>query len=145
MGKLLLVQGADFSTNGMPIVQPVDPNLAAIKNAIENSYNVHLRFSSAYGEITPSTSANNRNAFGCFDASNFVPFIITPKAGCKIAPLQWVGQQSRWDVFEWTTEPVSFYDFSTFIYVGANLAYTTDADIPLNTSVWDFIGVSLVE
>ena len=141
MGKLLVIKGADFSANG---IQIVDHALKEIRNAIENTYKEHLRFQSSYGSMYPNIDSNNRNAFGCFDASSFQPFVITPKAGCKIAPLQWHDTSARFRPIAWETSPVVFSDFSTLIYVGANVAYTDDSNIPDNTSVWDFIDVALV-
>ncbi len=147
MGKMLVIKGADFSTNGTPIVDPDIEKLNAIKTAIEAKYYEHLRYANANTvQNPPSQSGNTRNSFGNLNASvnGLSPFVVTPKNGCKIVPLQSAGSTGIFP-FTWTTDAVTFTNFETYPYIGANIAYSNDAEIPSNTSIWDFIDIALAE
>lgn len=144
---MLIIKGADFSTNGTSIVDPAAEKLNAIKSAIEEEYHEHLRFGSGKTNAKPpKESGDTRNAFGAFDAAarDLSPFIVTPKTGCKIVPVQSDGNTARFS-FTWKTGAVTFDNFSTYPNVGANLAYSNDDTIPTGTSVWEFIDVALAE
>lgn len=145
MGTILKVKNADFSENGMDLftAKPID----IIKSALETGYYENLRYSSGYVSFPPSTNGGgNRNAFGGIDASSFdsIPFVLFPKAGCKIAPCQSNedNTQYRWNL-AWTTSARVFDSFSTYPKIGANLAYSNDASIAAGTSIWDFVDVAL--
>lgn len=142
---MLIIKGANFSANGTPIVDPSEETLNAIKCAIEAHYFEGSRYNSGYSNSKPNTGATNRNSFGNMTADGFgvSSFVITPKSGCKIAPLQ-SGSTYRWTL-AWTTDPVTYDSFDTYPYIGGNLAFSDDSTISSGTSIWDFIDVSLVE
>lgn len=147
MGKMLIIKGADFSTNGTPIVNHDIEKLNAIKTVLESNYYEHMRYGNADNiQGPPSISGDTRNAFGNINASVYglSPFVVTPKNGCKMVPVQSTGSTGIFP-FEWTTDAATFTNFETYPYIGANLAYSDDATIPSNTSIWDFIDIALAE
>lgn len=147
---MLVVSGADFSENGVPFVDPDEAKLLKIKAAIEAVYVQHKYYSTSYVPAKPSNNGNNRNAFGRLVADDIdsVAFTITPKTGCKIAPIQANGETSssshRWSI-KWRTTSVTFNNFDTYQYMGCNVAYSDDSDIASGTSIWDFIDIELAE
>jgi len=148
MGKLLVIKGADFSTNGTPIVDHDAEKLNKIKQVLEENFYELSRYGSPYATNAPSLTSNNRSAFGGINASqiDFVPFVITPKTGCKIAAIQNDANNTQTKRnLSWSTEPVTFDQFTTYPIIGGNLAYSSDGAISANTPIWEFIDVALAE
>lgn len=151
MGTVLVVKGADFSENGVMFIDPNEAKLDKIKNAIESVYVEHKYYSTAYVPASPVNNGTTRNAFGRLTAEDidFVPFVVTPKTGCKIAPIQANGgtssSEKRWKSLSWKTNAITFENFDTYPFMGCNVAYTDDSSIASGTSIWDFIHVSLAE
>lgn len=141
MGKYLVINGADFSANGIPVVD----KLAIIKNAMEEAYYEHMRYSNQAPSGPPETAATNRSAWGMVDATDFPSFVVTSKSGYKIVPFQSDGAAHGKFSFEWTSEPVTFEDFSVYKLVGCNLSKGDNSNIPDGLSLWDFIDVALAE
>lgn len=147
MGKLLVVSGADFAENGMSLVNLDEEKLNKIKQVLAQNFYEGVRYGSPYADGVPGVSSNNRDAFGGINASSFdsVPFILTPKTGCKIAPVQNSTNPSstRW-ALSWTTNAVTFDSFATYPYIGGNLAYTDDSILSSGKTIWDFVDIALV-
>lgn len=147
MGKYLVINGADFSTNGIPVVDRDAIALEEIRTLIATNFRANKTFPN--GNPNTSTSPNDsttRCVILAFDALTLGlrDFVITPKAGYKIVPMQSKGTAGTAKfTYSWVTEATTFEGFSTYQYVAANLALTTDANIPSGASVWDFIDVTL--
>lgn len=139
-GKVLTILGADFSQN-----QIVDKEyyLALIRAALEDAYVEHARYTNGNPLGTPSSSTS-RSACGVVNAEDFdyMEFVVTPKNGFKIVPLQSDGTTLVYD-FSWTTEPVTFRNLSTYMYIGLNLSKEDNSDLPDGMDLWDFIDVSI--
>lgn len=149
MGKYLVINGADFSTNGIPVVDKDAIALEEIRNLLETNFRAKKTFPNGFP--TPSTTPNDsqtRCVILAFDALTLGlrDFVITPKAGYKLVPMQSKGTAGTAKfTYSWVTAAVTFEGFETYQYVAANLALTSDANIPDGASVWDFIDVALAE
>lgn len=141
MGKYLVINGADFSTNGIPVVDV----LAELKSAMEAAYYEHMRFETPAPTGAPATAATNRSAWGMIDATGFPSFIITAKSGFQFVPIQADSSNHGKHNFTWITGSVTFEGFDAYKYVGCNLAYANNVNLPDGMSLWDFIEVALAE
>ena len=147
MGTILKVKNADFSENGMTLIAP---KLKKIKTAFESLYAEHKRFTSERGN-TDGGGDNynyNRSRSGMINAyeNELVPFILIPKNGYKFVPIQSTGNGTGTAKFSfsWVTTAIQFTEFDTYPFIGVNLAYSNDAAIPSEKSIWDFIDVELI-
>lgn len=140
MGKLLVINGADFTANGTKIVDV----LAKIKLAFENNYYEHYRYQNGVPTSAPATAATNRNASGPVNAltSGFPSFIVTPKTGFQIVPCQSNNTTPKFD-FQWTQSAVTFEGFDTNPWCGINVAYGDNRNIPNGMGLWEFIDITL--
>lgn len=145
MGTILTIKSADFSNNGMPLLQ-VD-YITPIKIALESNYVEHQRYTGATAR-TPSTASTNRNAVKWINASTaqLHPFKVVCKTGAKIVPLQCNSELTTSIIsFQWLNTYYEYKNFNSYPSIGMNVAYSSDADIPDNTSLWDFIDVELID
>ncbi len=140
MGKFLVINGADFSANGIPVVD----KLALIKSAMEAAYYEHVRFTTSTSTGVPTTASANRNAWGMIVATGFPSFVVTPKQGFHQVPIQTDGNTGKF-AFEWTDYGVTYEGFDSKQYVGGNLAYGGNQNLPDGLSLWDMVEVTLAE
>ena len=127
------------------ISMPTDP-IERVKAVLEAYYFIGVVYSGAVVTGVPTGANAKRCAVGLITGDMFdnVSFVVTPKAGCRIVPIQSTDQAGSGKYqFTWVTTAVTFSDFTTKPNFGLNLSFTDDSVIPENTSIWDFIDVTL--
>lgn len=119
--------------------------LEKLKAVMETKFYSGYRWGANWIYGDPTTEGNTRAGCGAFtsDMIDGVSFKITPKAGCKMVPLQGSGSAGRW-TFSWLTTAQTYDSFATYPVFGVQVAYSNDAAISASASLWDFIDVELV-